>query len=45
MEYSDNLTVFERVLLYNKIQEIKHQERQAEEESIKELNAKSKSNK
>ncbi len=36
MEYSEELTVFERVLQYNKIQEIKGLERKAEEEQINE---------
>ncbi len=37
MEYSDNISVFERILLYNRIQDIKSKQAKAEEDHMNEM--------
>ncbi len=39
MEYTDDIAVFERILLYNRIQDIKAKQAKAEEEHINQIKA------
>jgi len=41
MEYTDEIAVFERILLFNRIQSIKNEQMKEEENRMKEMQAKS----